>query len=391
MRICAFLAVALVSFSSLAATKVNLFDVEAVVYEQQANAKYSGEELARRSGMREVIVKATGDSASLDNSVVKKAITQSSRFLSTISPSEKDGQPTLKMSFNPRQIQSLLQQADLPYWPEERAKVLVWIVEDNGYDRTISWEQSSRTSVANLTSVARQKGLPVVVPVGDIDDVTSIKATELWGGFTEQISASSQRYDADAVAVVRIERNGNQQNLRWTLYDDKPQFIADPSLATVTGQESGTNQQVTEAFVADLGRYYADKSAAKGSGEVAASVTVNFGGIESARDFFTVEKMLQGLPSVASVELEKVVGSSVDYRVNLLTDQADFQRELLRSNKVSEAASSPATPATLPEPASVEATPDASGPETVAPDAPKPEQLPEVTPKEEQELYFEWS
>ncbi|GAM62016.1 hypothetical protein JCM19232_6321 [Vibrio ishigakensis] len=110
------MAVALTSFSSFAATKVNLFDVEAVVYEQQADAKYSGEELARRSGMREVIVKATGNSASLDNPVVKKAISQSSRFLSTISPSEQGGQPTLKMSFNPRQIQALLQQAELPYW-----------------------------------------------------------------------------------------------------------------------------------------------------------------------------------------------------------------------------------------------------------------------------------
>lgn len=385
MRICAFLAVALTSFSSFAATKVNLFDVEAVVYEQQADAKYSGEELARRSGMREVIVKATGNSASLDNPVVKKAISQSSRFLSTISPSEQGGQPTLKMSFNPRQIQALLQQAELPYWPEERAKVLVWVVEDNGYDRTISWEQSGRTSVANLNSVARQKGLPVVVPVGDIDDVTSIKATELWGNFTEQISASSQRYDADAVVVVRIERNGNQQKLRWTLYDDKPQYIADPSLATVTGQESGTNQQVTEAFVAELGRYYADKSAAKGSGEVASSITVNFGGIESAKDFFTVEKMLQGLPSVASVELEKVTGSSVDYRVNLLTDQADFQRELLRSNKVTEA--TPAIPSTLPEPAPEAVTPAETAPDATAPETPQPEPVPE----EEQELYFEWS
>ncbi len=386
MRICAFLAVALTSFSSFAATKVNLFDVEAVVYEQQADAKYSGEELARRSGMREVIVKATGNSASLDNPVVKKAISQSSRFLSTISPSEQGGQPTLKMSFNPRQIQALLQQAELPYWPEERAKVLVWVVEDNGYDRTISWEQSGRTSVANLNSVARQKGLPVVVPVGDIDDVTSIKATELWGNFTEQISASSQRYDADAVVVVRIERNGNQQKLRWTLYDDKPQYIADPSLATVTGQESGTNQQVTEAFVAELGRYYADKSAAKGSGEVASSITVNFGGIESAKDFFTVEKMLQGLPSVASVELEKVTGSSVDYRVNLLTDQADFQRELLRSNKVTEA-----TPATLPEPAPEAVSPAETAPDATAPEAPQPGQMPEPVSEEEQELYFEWS
>ncbi|WP_261815739.1 DUF2066 domain-containing protein [Vibrio gallicus] len=403
MRICALLVMVLASFSSFAATKVNLFDVESVVYEQQANAKQSGEELARRSGMREVIVRATGDSASLDNPVVKKAITQSSRFLSTISPSSKNGQPTLLMSFNPRQIQALLQQANLPYWPPERAKVLVWIVEDNGYDRTISWEQSGRTSVANLNYVAHQKGLPVVVPVGDIDDVTSIKATELWGGFGEQISKASRRYHTDSVVVVRIERNGSKQKLRWTLYDDKAQYIADPSLAKVTGQFSGTSKQVTEALVAELGRYYANKSTAKSGGKIASSIVVNFDGIETAKDFFTVEKMLQGLASVASVELDKVTGNSVDFRINLITDQDDFQRQLLRSKQVNKGqAPQPVLPVIKTPEVTTNGTVPESVPSSESADAAPSQQLstesePELGPSsqdtvdEEQELYFDWN
>lgn len=334
MRFFALLAVAMTSFTALSATKVNVFDTEAIVYEQSADARYSGEELARQAGMRQVIVRATGDSASLDNDVVKKAIGQSSRFLSTITPSENDGQATLEMSFNPRQIQALLAQAELPYWPEQRAKILVWIVEDNGYDRTISWEQSGRSSVANLQQVASKMGLPISVPVGDIDDVIGIEPTELWGGFTEQISKSSQRYVADAVVVARIERNGNEQRLRWTLYDDAPKFIAEPSLNLVTGEAAGNNQQVTEALVAELGRYYAKKSADKASGAVATSVMVNFVGVQGAKQFFNTEKMLKALPSVASIDLMRIAGDSVDYQVNLITDQDDFERELTRSSKV---------------------------------------------------------
>ncbi|GAD89030.1 hypothetical protein VHA01S_014_00550 [Vibrio halioticoli NBRC 102217] len=349
MRLLACLLATLTSFSALAVTKVNVFDTDAVVFEQQEGAKHSGEELARREGMREVIVRATGDSASLDNPVVQKAITQSSRFLSTIMPSQRNGQPILKMSFNSKQIQSLLAQANLPYWPEERARLLVWVVEDNGYDRTISWEQSERTSVANLRYVAGQKGLPIIVPVGDIDDVTSIKPTELWGGFTKQISSSSRRYNVDAVVVARIARNGHQQRLRWTLYDDKPQFIDDSALSPVSGEASGTNKQVTEALVAELGRYYANKSATKSSGEVASSIDVKFSGVNDAFSFFSIERMLESLPSVASVELSHVVGDDVDFQVNLITDKADFERQLLRSNKVNKAAKpvpAPTAPAT---------------------------------------------
>lgn len=386
---------ALTSFSAFAVTKVNVFDTEAVVIKQKEDARYSGEELARREGMRDVIVRATGDAASLDNAVVKKAITQSSRFLSTITPSEKGGQPTLKMSFNPKQIQALLAQADLPYWPDERARLLVWVVEDNGYDRTISWEQSQRTSIENLRYVAAQKGLPITVPVGDIDDVTSIQPTEVWGNFTKQISDSSRRYDVDAVVVARITRNGSQQNLRWTLYDDKPQFIADASLSPVTGEASGTNKQVTETFVADLGRYYAQKSSAKASGEIASSVVVNFKGVAEAQSFFNIERMLEDLSSVASVELMHVMGSSVDFRVNLITDTADFDRQILRSNKVTkvEAAVEPATEAqaesTLDAPQSGAESTTVDNTESQAAEEVKPTTEESVEPKPEV-LMYEW-
>ncbi|MFA0081244.1 DUF2066 domain-containing protein [Vibrio breoganii] len=400
MRFLACMLAALTSFSAFAVTKVNVFDTEAVVIKQKEDARYSGEELARREGMRDVIVRATGDAASLDNAVVKKAITQSSRFLSTITPSEKGGQPTLKMSFNPKQIQALLAQADLPYWPDERARLLVWVVEDNGYDRTISWEQSQRTSIENLRYVAAQKGLPITVPVGDIDDVTSIQPTEVWGNFTKQISDSSRRYDVDAVVVARITRNGSQQNLRWTLYDDKPQFIADASLSPVTGEASGTNKQVTETFVADLGRYYAQKSSAKASGEIASSVIVNFKGVAEAQSFFNIERMLEDLSSVASVELMHVMGSSVDFRVNLITDTADFDRQILRSNKVTkvEAAVEP-TPVEPATEAQAESTLDApqSGAESTTADNTESQAAEEVKPTTEESvepkpevLMYEW-
>ncbi|MEZ8988717.1 DUF2066 domain-containing protein [Vibrio breoganii] len=395
MRFLACMLAALTSFSAFAVTKVNVFDTEAVVIKQKEDARYSGEELARREGMRDVIVRATGDAASLDNAVVKKAITQSSRFLSTITPSEKGGQPTLKMSFNPKQIQALLAQADLPYWPDERARLLVWVVEDNGYDRTISWEQSQRTSIENLRYVAAQKGLPITVPVGDIDDVTSIQPTEVWGNFTKQISDSSRRYDVDAVVVARITRNGSQQNLRWTLYDDKPQFIADASLSPVTGEASGTNKQVTETFVADLGRYYAQKSSAKASGEIASSVVVNFKGVAEAQSFFNIERMLEDLSSVASVELMHVMGSSVDFRVNLITDTADFDRQILRSNKVTkvEAAVEPVTEAqaesTLDAPQSGAESTTVDNTESQAAEEVKPTTEESVEPKPEV-LMYEW-
>lgn len=54
------------------------------------------------------------------------------------------------MLFNSGQIQSLLTQAQLPSWSPNRANILVWLVEEQDYDRAIAWEHSDSANVAAL-------------------------------------------------------------------------------------------------------------------------------------------------------------------------------------------------------------------------------------------------
>jgi hypothetical protein len=365
MRLLVSALIAVLSFPTFSATKVNLFDSEVLIVEQEEGARYSGEELARREGMKQVIIRATGNETALENDVIRKAITQSSRYLSRLSYGEVEVEPTeptiesefdlitesdlielesepeiltqttLKMTFSAQQIKSLLAKAQIPYWPEERSTVLVWIVEESQFQRDIAWEQTGKLSVTSLKEAATERGLPIIVPVGDITDITAIQTTELWGGFVDTISDASSRYLAEAVVVVKLMGSESNRNLTFTLYDDHPKYIAEPGMKPIYGEYSGSTESVMEQLVETLGNHYALKSAAKINGESIGSVFVEFVGLTGAQHYFEVEELIAGLPSVATVALEKVKGTGVTFKVDLLGSVDEFQRQILRSEKIS--------------------------------------------------------
>lgn len=330
MRHLAIFLMGLLVLPVYAAVKVDVYRTEVVLDENDVDS----EKAARAAGFQQVIIKASGDKNSASNPVVLKASRQSSQYLTQISYGEHLGGKTLKMLFNPPQIQSLLRQAELPFWSDVRSNLVVWIVEESQFQREILWEQSGSSAMNQFKYFADLRGLPVTIPVGDIDDVVSITAPELWGGFVSPISAASQRYSGDAVLVVRIQQSASQSTVRWTLYDEKPAFMAESKRQPLSGFSRGETHVTLEQVVDEVSNYYAERSAVRNSGELTGTVDVQFLNITSSNRFFALEKLLKEKNSVASISVEKVVGNEVTFTVNLLSSIEEFEEELLQSDNI---------------------------------------------------------
>ncbi len=177
MRYLAWLLATVFVLPAYALTKVDIYSTEVVVNSEEPNA----DEVARQQGMLEVLIKASGDSKAAANPVVKKALGKSSRFITQLGYTQLNGEQALRMTFNSEQINTLLKQADLSSWPIDRANVMVWLVEDDGRDRAITWEHTNSEAANQLRKEAKRRGLPVTFPVGDFDDMTGIQPTDLWG------------------------------------------------------------------------------------------------------------------------------------------------------------------------------------------------------------------
>ncbi|EGR0107898.1 DUF2066 domain-containing protein [Vibrio vulnificus] len=324
MRYLALLMIGCLSLPAYALTQVDIYRTEVAI----DGTKDKGEELARQQAMKQVIVRASGYQDSVDNPVVTKALQSSARYISQLSYGKEGDVMTLKLLFNDAQIRSLLTQAQLPFWPTNRNNLLVWLVEEQNYDRKIVWEHSASNVSDQLKQAARDRGLPLTFPVGDFDDITGIEVSDLWGGFAKPISLASGRYPVDGVLVIRAQGN----SLRWNLYDQSPGAIARSNVAPVTGSANGGD--AATQLINAVADFYAKRSAVVVLGESSESVVVKFLNINNAIDFFTLEKTLTSLNSVANLDVLEIKGNELMLRVHLLASQEAFEQEATKLSKI---------------------------------------------------------
>lgn len=327
MRYLVFLLMGLTSLPAFALTSVNLYKTEVVIDQTQNDADAK----ARALGMQNVIVRATGDKDAANNEVIQKALSKYNQYLNQFSYGQTNDVSTISMQFSAPQIRSLITQAQLPFWPENRANLLVWLVEETPYERVISWEHSDSKILKQLKAESLVRGLPITVPVGDFDDITGVEISDLWGGFIKPISLASDRYPTEAVLVVKAQG----EDLRWTLYDQNAYDMLQSQKAPMTGRASGSNSAAD--MVDQISDYYANKNSVLIGSESSQTVLAAFDSIKNADDFFLLEKRLKALSSVASLDILKIQGQEVIFNVHLLATEDDFEQEVLRIAQVQKA------------------------------------------------------
>ncbi len=326
MRHLALFILGLVALPALALTNVDLYQTEVVLDQAADNADAK----ARAEGMKEVIVRASGDRNAVSNEVVQKALKQSSQYVAQLSYGQVNEQQSLRMVFSAPHIRSLLSQAQLPIWPAARANLLVWLVEEGQADRNIIWEHSPSLVLDQMKQQAVKRGLPLTVPVGDFDDITGVAVSDLWGGFIQPVGQASQRYPVDGVLVVKAQGN----SLRWTLYDQRPASIGVTRQAPLAGSNNGID--AADKMINQISDYYAKKSAVVVASESSEAVKVRFTELNDAVSFFTLENQLKKLSSVASIDILKIQGNQVTFNVHLLSTQQEFEQEVRRMRDVTQ-------------------------------------------------------
>lgn len=295
--------------------------------EVQLTESDKAEGLAKKEGLINVLIKVSGQKEIAQNEVIKKALVRSDRYVTQVSFVEYDNASrAIKLGYNSKMVLSLLTQAEQSIWETPRKPVLVWVVNEHNYQKSIIWEQSNNSLIGRIKGAANERGLPVMFPVGDFDDVTSIEITDLWGNFKKPIADASERYNPQAVLVVKVRGNSST----WTLFDTMPQYLVNAAKKPVEGRASGAFQLTT--MVNDVSDYFA-ANYTKHLGVVASqSEVVSINGIHTTRDFFKIEKQLKQMNSVANVQVNTIQGDKVTYTLSLLGSYQQFNDELLSKN-----------------------------------------------------------
>ncbi len=150
----------------------------------------------------------------------------------------------LRITFQPAAIQNLIRSAQLPVWWSKRPKVLAWVVMDNAGERDILSSASEHPLLAELAERAASSGLPLTLPLMDLNDNLAITAADVWGKVGQSLDTASQRYAADLVLIGRLsldrERLITGQPYRgdWEVWVDGKPLV--DNFTGVSAQEAAT-------------------------------------------------------------------------------------------------------------------------------------------------------
>ncbi|MGL4355872.1 MAG: DUF2066 domain-containing protein [Aeromonas popoffii] len=290
----------------------------------QGKAPTSGDMVAAQSqALGDVLVKVTGKRDILTQPAVVKALAAPGDYVQHYGYQDVGPVKFLKADFDVAKVNALISQSKFALLGPARPQVAIWLVINEG-ERRLLPDQSSDGWAAALRAQSQAMGLPVSIPLMDLDDNMAVNATDVWGRFADPILKASQRYGAEMVVLGKLTPEGETWNIDWGLYGPK----AGGEQAELTrGSGSGTQAEVAQGFADGLAAWLVQNYGARISG-VASSQTLVVEGLSGIDGMITVQKMLQGMASVTKVEIGQLEGDKVTFNLALQGDKAELIRGL---------------------------------------------------------------
>ena len=324
---CLLLGLILVSTSAHAARLTDLFQAEVNANGRDSVSRDAALELA----LRDVLVRVTGSTNSVHEPAALALLKQPGRFVEQFrfldAPAQSPGtvqQLRFWVQFDGVALAREIRRAGLPYWGRERPDVLVWLAVDDRGQRYLVGENATAASAA-LVQAASRRGLPLTLPLMDLQDQRALQFTDVWGGFIGSVEAASQRYRPQIILLGKLERARGSSGWRtdWTLLGNGNQ---QSWTSHANGLTAGIDQGIAEA--ADwLAVQYAVISTD------ASTRTLLVEGVQSLEDYARVSKYLASLAPVEAVQVARVSDREVEFNLQLSAAERNLL-QLIRLGKL---------------------------------------------------------
>ncbi|QYK14686.1 DUF2066 domain-containing protein [Shewanella rhizosphaerae] len=288
---------------------------------------------ALSQAMQEVVLKNTGDRAVLSAPLVAQAIAEPTAYIRQFGYQEQGGEQFLQASFDHSKIISLLRQAQLPVWGKQRPLTLLWLAQENEGKRELLNDSSVLESRSLIAKISQTRGVPMLLPMMDLDDSMAISVTDVRGMFADTVAKASQRYGSDYFAMVSLDNQPDGQvSYQLSLFPANSEQPLFNPLTTQSAQVADMDAAVTAIFEA-ISQYYVERYAIADSGE-ANSTQLTFVEITDRQQLLEIEKYLHQLSAVKSVSLTKLQGITAEFSLQLFGSEEDLYRLISLEPKI---------------------------------------------------------
>ena len=241
----------------------------------------------------------------------------------------------LWVMFDERGINRLLRDSGIAVWGSVRPATLVWLgIEDEGRRRIYQPELEPGLRNA-LNGVSRERGLPLIFPLMDMEDSTRLQPSDLWGGFEGAIRAASGRYQPDAILVGRLRNLGGEWRAQWSLYQQGP---------ASSWQTSGPREQaVAEGLhraVDELAIRFAPKTASRETSRLRLRIS----GLHGLADYVQVRDYLHSLELIEQLDLLSADADQVSFLASAQGGREALEKSIMLGGVLEPALSTSSLP-----------------------------------------------
>lgn len=225
------------------------------------------------------------------------------------------------VSFNPKIINDLLKEAQIPIWGKIRPETLIWFSQEIQRKRQLQGQHDEPEIYAVFKQQAEQRGISLIFPFLDLQDQSNVSATDIWGNFNDAILLASRRYQAQSTLTTRLfkEPSGlwvSQWNLlmlgevqSWDIRDENLDRVLASGIDELADKLSRQFTQV-EREGSDSG------------------VLVQINNVAGFKAYQEVDDYLHNLATVKSITLLLSEQDRVIYLINYLSSKNSLIQEI---------------------------------------------------------------
>jgi hypothetical protein len=308
----------LISSEGLAVEVENLYQAQVPVSNQAVDER----KRAIKRAMANVIIKVGGQSHQ-DNKILKQATRNPNNYLLQYLYQTIDEQLYLTVDFDQEKINVLFKHSQAPMWGSLRPQILLWLVEENKFERNIISSSSELDFNQIIKSFADQRGLPIILPLMDLDDINTVQLSEVWGRFSEPVLAASVRYSAQKVVIFRISNHSFvdqinsseecllcqkiQYSVDWTVIDERQTF-------SDSYQGTDANKLLLDALN-DMAQHFYEQYAFTTSTNN--NVVIDIANVNNLKHYAQILDFFDNHSSIESVQLIEAIGSHRRFKLKI--------------------------------------------------------------------------
>ena len=276
---------------------------------------------ASETAFARVLVRVTGNRYAALDPQLQTLMHDAPRYLNSYGV---DRQGRAVVGFSAARVDQALATLEIPAWGTQRPLTLLWIAVDDGAGgRALLPANELGTNVApstgelvtmirtELAAVADERGLPIALPLLDLQDLNAVHFTDVWGGFDDQVLLGSARYRANAVLIGRAHPGLLGTEVEWLLLKDGERRTLD-----------GTAVRDGLDAVADV---YASELGVVGG---ATTTRLRVLDVATPADYGRVMSYLETLSALQSVDVESFERGTLNLRVAARGDARVLERVL---------------------------------------------------------------